>query len=284
MAWERLGSADGGRRVLGIGVRLAGPVGRPDDPDPVRGRGRRLGLHRRGRRRRRAGDAPGRLTTACRGGPHPGAAAPGGRGRHQPSSAATTSAIDGATASGAVAAPGPTRPRPRARRRRACRSGRTPSAARRDGRRRCPSCTSSPTIASSERRSAGLAAGRRLGGEARDRLPRRTPRDGLPTIRARRPVAHSRPDEERAGVERRARRREPPRVAVHADAARRRPGTRRNARSRFALVSSSGESPRITAATAAGVGVRLLARHHVESRRAPSARPAEQITNTARSP
>ena len=44
------------------------------------------------------------------------------------------------------------------------------------------------------------------------------------------------------------------------------PSTSRNARSRFALVSASGESPRMTAATGARVRVRLLARDHVEPR------------------
>ena len=73
------------------------------------------------------------------------------------------------------------------------------------------------------RRSAGrrrrdLAAQRR-------RPPRgRTSGDGLPTIRAATPGRELEPDDERAGVERRALGRQPPRVAMHADRAPRRRG------------------------------------------------------------
>ena len=110
--------------------------------------------------------------------------------------------------------------------------------------------TSSPTIASSSRRSLGSPRDA-ASAASRSTAARKNAGDGLPTIRARRFVAHSRPTRNvpassvgPSGVSHHGLRCIPISCAP--------PSTSRNARSRFAFVSASGESPRITAATADG--------------------------------
>ena len=101
--------------------------------------------------------------------------------------------------------------------------------------------TSSPTIATCERRS-GRSPRAAASLASRSDPARKKAGDGLPTVRARRPHAHSSPTRKTpassvgpAGVQ-------PPRVAVHPDQLRA-AFTQRNARSRLGLVSSSGSRP-----------------------------------------
>ena len=130
-------------------------------------------------------------------------------------------------------------------RRRSCRRP-----APRVARRRCLNRTSPPTITISERRSRGSPRAA-ASAAMRSIATRKNAGDGLPTVRARRPVAHS-----SATRNAPASRVGPSGVSHHGlrcipiSAAPER--TSRNARSRLAFVRPSGESPRITAATSPG--------------------------------
>ena len=142
--------------------------------------------------------------------------------------------------------------------------------------------TSSPTITSSERRSRGSP--RAAASAARRSIAtRKNAGDGLPTVRARRPVAHSSATRNApasrvgpSGVIHQGLRCMPMSSAP--------PRTSRNARSRFAFVSWSGESPRTTAATSPGAASLTPAASTTLSPANSVRASSDAITNTGRSP
>ena len=102
----------------------------------------------------------------------------------------------------------------------------------------------------------------------------------MPTIRALRPVAHSSAHEERARVERRAFRGDPPRVAVHPDQLPRRHEPAGTPGRGSPSSAASGESPSMTAATAPGSASTPAASTTLSPENSASAS-SEAITNTA---